>query len=76
MSVHDREVGRRRRTSPGIEPVLMTQLAFSFPASQWRECWARPANAHGASFPRTDVGALDAGLPSLTTEGLKPCLTE
>jgi hypothetical protein len=43
-------------------PVLMTPLAVTFPASQWRECRARPANAHGASFPQTDVGNLDAGL--------------
>ena len=37
---------------------------------------ARPANVDGASFPHTDVGDLDAGLPSLTTEGLRPCLAK
>jgi hypothetical protein len=57
-------------------PVLMTPLAFAFPAAQWRECRARLANAHGASFPQTDVGYLDAGLPSLTTKCLRPCLAE
>ena len=42
--------------------VLMTPLAFAFPASQWQGCRARLANAQGASFPQTDVGNLDAGL--------------
>lgn len=37
-------------------PVLMTPLAFAFPASQCWECRARPANAHGVSFPQTGVG--------------------
>jgi hypothetical protein len=40
----------------------MTPFAFTFPALQWRRCRARPENAHGASFPQTDVGHLDAGL--------------
>jgi hypothetical protein len=62
------------RTNRG--PVLMTPLAFAFPASQWRECRVRPANVHGASFPQMDVGYLDAGLPSLTTERLRPCLVK
>ena len=54
----------------------MTPLAFAFPASRWRECRVRPANVHGASFPQMDVGYLDAGPPSLTTERLRPCLAK